>query len=113
MFHGRNQNECFLLNYLHVLRLCEVSLPLEYHLPNLRLLHHLAKHVGVVADDALEMRLVVQVLETIFADRFLHSRRMLLSPLLARGEVLHTDIMYHFIISRTSNECVVLRNAMR
>jgi hypothetical protein len=38
---------------------------------------------------------------------------MLLSPLLAREEVLHTDIMYHFIISRMSNECIVLRNAVR
>jgi hypothetical protein len=29
-------------------------------------------------------------------------------PQLARVPLLHTDIMYHFIISRTSNKCIVL-----
>jgi hypothetical protein len=37
-------------------------------------------------------------------------RRPLLKPLVTREEDLHIDIMYHFIISRMTNECVVLTN---
>ena len=99
MCHVRNHNECFLLNYLHVLLLGEVVLPLQYQLPDSRLLHHLAKHVDVVADDGLEMCLVVHVLETLFADRLLHSRRpLLVLPLLQLVVQLHTDIKHHFIV---------------
>ena len=99
--------------YLEVLLPREVGLPLEHHLPGFPLPHHPAKHVGVVGDDALDTPLVVQVLESLSADLVLHSRRLGLFPILAHEVVLHTDIMYHFIISRTSNECVVLSNAVR
>ena len=75
--------------------------------------HHLTKDVGVVVDDALEPRLVVQVRESGPTDLVLHSRRPVLKPFVAPEEVLHTDIMYHFIISRTTNECVVLTNLVR
>jgi hypothetical protein len=54
------------------------------------------------------VRLVVHVLESLHADLVLHSRRLDLVPQLTRVPLLHTDIMYHFIISRTSNKCVVL-----
>jgi hypothetical protein len=47
------------------------------------------------------------------ADVLLHYRRILLFPIRALEELLHADIMYHFIVSRTSNECVVLRNVLR
>ena len=105
MFHVRNRNECFLFNYLHVLLLSEVGLPLEYHLPHLRLLHHLAKHVGVVADHGLEMRLMVLVLEMIFADRLQHSHRMGLVPLLQRVEVLHTHTSNIISLFLILSEC--------
>jgi hypothetical protein len=42
-----------------------------------------------------------------------HDRRLRLFPICALPVPLHAHIMYHFIISRTSNECVVLRNALR
>jgi hypothetical protein len=54
------------------------------------------------------VRLIVYVLESLHADLVRHSRRLDLVPRLAHVPLLHTDIMYHFIISRTSNECVVL-----
>ena len=81
--------------------------------PGISLPHHLTKDVGAVVDDALEPRLVVQVRESGPTDLVLHSRHPVLKPFIAPEEVLHTDIMYHFIISRTTNECVVLTNLVR
>lgn len=91
----------------------EVLLPGERRGPGIGLPHHVTKDVGVVVDDALEPRLVVQVRESGPADLVLHSRRPVLKPVVAPVEVLHTDIMYRFIISRTTNECVVLTNLVR
>ena len=81
--------------------------------PGIGLPHHLTKDVGAVVDDALEPHLVVEVRESGPTDLVLHSRRPVLKPFVAPKEVLHTDIMYHFIISRTTNECVVLTNLVR
>ena len=81
--------------------------------PGIGLPHHLTKDVGAIVDDALESRLVVQVRELGPTDLVLHSRRPVLKPFVAPEEVLHTDIMYHFIISRTTNECIVLTNLVR
>ena len=81
--------------------------------PGIGLPHHLTKDVGAVVDDALESRLMVQVRESGPTDLVLHLRRSILKPFVAPEEVLHTDIMYHFIISRTTNECVVLTNLVR
>jgi hypothetical protein len=62
----------------------------------------------VVANEALDVRLVEHVLEPILADPVLYYSRLILVPWVAREILLHTDIIYQFIISRTSNECVVL-----
>lgn len=75
-----------------------VLLPGKRHAPGLALRHFLAKHVGAVVDNALEPRLVVEVSESSPADPVLHLRRLFLVPWLAREEVLHTNIMYRFII---------------
>jgi hypothetical protein len=56
---------------------------------------------------------VVQVRESGPIDLVLHSLRLVLKPFVAPEEVLHTDIMYCFIISRMTNECVVLTNLVR
>ena len=81
--------------------------------PGIGLPHHLTKDVGAIVDDALEPRLMVQVRESGPTDLVLHSRCPVLKPFVAPEEVLHTDIMYHFIISRMTNECVVLTNLVR
>jgi hypothetical protein len=47
------------------------------------------------------------------ADVLQHDRHLHLFPIRALPVPLHAHIMYHFIVSRTSNECVVLRNALR
>ena len=91
----------------------EVLLLGEHLGPSIGLPHHLTKDVGTIVDDALEPRLVVQVRESGPTDLVLHSRRPVLKPFVAPEEVLHTDIMYHFIISRMTNECVVLTNLVR
>jgi hypothetical protein len=88
----------------------EVLLPGECPGPGIGLPHHLTKDVSDVVDDALELRLVVLVRESGPTDLILHSRCSVLKPFVAPEEVLHTDIMYRFIISRTTNECVVLTN---
>jgi hypothetical protein len=68
MFHGSKLNECFLLNYHQVHLLGEVGLPLEDDLlPDSFLLDHLAKKVAVVADDALDARIMVHVPKTCMA----------------------------------------------
>ena len=91
----------------------EVLLLGEHPSLGIGLPHHLTKHIGAVVDDALEPRLVVQVRESGPTDLVLHSCRPVLKPFVAPEEVLHTDIMYRFIISRTTNECVVLTNLVR
>jgi hypothetical protein len=67
----------------------------------------------VVVDEDLEVRLVVHVLQSLHADLVLHSRCLDLVPRLARVPLLHTDIMYHFIISTTSNKCIDINKAVR
>ena len=91
----------------------EVLLLSERPGPGIGLPHHLTKDVGAVVDDALEPRLVVQVRELGPTYLVLHSCRPVLKPFVTPEEVLHTDIMYRFIISRTTNECVVLTNLVR
>jgi hypothetical protein len=91
----------------------EVLLPGEHPGPGIGLPHHLTKDVGTIVDDALEPCLMVQVRESGPTDPVLHSRRPVLKLFVAPEEVLHTDIMYHFIISRMTNECVVLTNLVR
>jgi hypothetical protein len=76
----------------------EVLLPGECPGPGIGLPHHLTKDVGAVVDDALEQRLVIQVRELGPTDLVLHSLRSVLKPFVAPEEVLHTDIMYRFII---------------
>jgi hypothetical protein len=66
-----------------------------------------------VVDDALDARIVVHVSETCMSGVLQHDRRLRLFPIRALPVSLHAHIMYHFIISRTSNECVVLRNSLR
>jgi hypothetical protein len=66
-----------------------------------------------VVDDALDARIVVHVPETCMAGVLQLDRRLRLFPIRALLVPLHTHIMYHFIISRTSNEFVVLRNALQ
>ena len=91
----------------------EVLLHGERPGPGIGLPHHLTKDAGAIVDDALEPRLVVQVRESRPTDLVLHSRCPVLKPFVAPEEVLHTDIMYRFIISRMTNECVVLTSLVR
>jgi hypothetical protein len=51
----------------------EVGFGPEDHRPGFRLRQRLAKHLGVVGDEDLEVRLVVHVLESLHADLVLHS----------------------------------------
>ena len=59
--------------YLEVDLPGEVSFGREDHRPGLRLRQRLAKHLDVVVDKDLEMRLVVHVLQSLHANLVLHS----------------------------------------
>jgi len=59
--------------YLEVDLPGEVSFEREDQRPGLRLRQRLAKHLGVVVDKDLEVRLIVHVLQSLQADLVLHS----------------------------------------
>ena len=80
--------------YLHVLLPGDVSVGQHDHLCGLFLRHLLAKHLMVVGDDALDVRLGVHVLQSLSADLVLDFRRLDLFPLLAHEPLLHTNIIY-------------------
>jgi hypothetical protein len=91
----------------------EVLLPSECHGPSIGLPHYQTKDVSVVVYDAVEPHLVVQVRESGPVDLVLHLHHPVLKPFVAPEEVLYANIMYRFIISRTTNESVVLINLVR
>jgi len=67
----------------------------------------------MVSYDGLDARLVMHVHDEFFAAFGSHRIRPGLMSVLASKEILHTNTMYPFIISRMSNECDVLSNVVR
>ena len=66
----------------------------------------------VVSYNDLDARLVMHVHDEFFAAFGSHRIRPGLMSVLASKEILHTNTMYPFIISRMSNECDVLSNVV-
>jgi hypothetical protein len=81
--------------YLHVL------VPGQRHGSDLLLGHLLPKERAVVADDGLDSFLVVHVHDELLIARGGHHIR----PSLASEEIMYTNTMCPYIISRTCNEC--------
>ena len=52
----------------------EIGVGIQDHLPSLALAHRPAKDVGVVGDDTLDARLMVHVLDPVFAGLLLRIR---------------------------------------
>jgi len=71
-----------------------------------------SKDGPVVSYDGLDVRLVMHVYDEFFAAFGSHRIRPGLMSVLASKEILHTNTMYPFIISRISNECDVLSNVV-
>jgi hypothetical protein len=67
----------------------------------------------VVSDDGLDARLVMHVYDEIFIARGSHHIRLDLLCSLESKEILHTKMMYPYIISRMCNECSILNNIVR
>lgn len=72
-----------------------------------------SKDGPVVSYDGLDARLVMHVPDEFFAAFGSHRIRPGLMSVLASKEILHTNTMYPFIISRMSNEYDVLSNVVR
>ena len=69
-----------------------------------------SKDGPVVSYNGLDVRLVMHVHDEFFVAFGSHRIRPGLMSVLASKEILHTNMMYPFIISRMSNECDVLSN---
>ena len=72
-----------------------------------------SKDGPVVSYDGLDTCLAMHVHDEFFAAFGSHHIRPGLMSVLASKEILHTNTMYPFIISRISNECDVLSNVVR
>ena len=71
-----------------------------------------SKDGPMVSYDGLDARLVMHVHDEFFAAFGSHRIRPSLMSVLASKEILHTNMIYPFIISRMSNECDVLSNVV-
>ena len=67
----------------------------------------------MVSYDGLDARLVMHVHDEFFAAFGSHRIRPGLMSVLASKEILHTNTIYPFIISKMFNECDVLSNVVR
>jgi hypothetical protein len=67
--------------------------------------HLLPKDGAVVADDGLDSGLIVHVHDELLTARGGHHIHPSLVSSLASEEILHTKMMYPYIISRICNEC--------
>jgi hypothetical protein len=67
--------------------------------------HLLPKDGAVVADDGLDSCLIVHVHDELLTAPGGHHIRPSLVPSLASEEIMHTKMMYPYIISRMCNEC--------
>jgi hypothetical protein len=67
----------------------------------------------MVADDGLDLRLIVHVHDKLLTARGSHHIRPGFVPSLASKEILHTKTMYPYIISSMCNECDIFYNIVR
>jgi hypothetical protein len=65
---------------------------------------------AVVSDDGLDARLIVHVHNKLLTAHISHQIRPSLVSSLASAQILHTNTMYPYIISRMCNECNILNN---
>jgi hypothetical protein len=85
----------------------------QRHASGVLLGHLLSKDRAVVTDDGLDSRLIVHVHDELLTARGGHHIRPVLVSSLASEEVLHTKMMYPYIISRMCNECDIVYNIGR
>ena len=91
----------------------QVLVPGQRHAPCVPFGDLRSKDGPVVSYDGLDARLVMHVHDEFFAAFGSHRICPGLMSVLASKEILHTNMMYPFIISRMSNECDVLSNVVR
>jgi hypothetical protein len=77
------------------------------------LAHLLPKDGAVVRDDGLDAHLVVHVHDELLISRGSHHIRPGPLSRITYEEILHTNMMYPYIVSRMCNECYILNNIMR
>jgi hypothetical protein len=75
--------------------------------------HPLPKDGAVVADDGLDSGLIVHVHDELLTACGGHHIRPSLVSSLASEEILHTKMMYPYIISRIYNECDIFYIILR
>jgi hypothetical protein len=91
-----------------VLKCCiylQVLVPSQRHGSGLLLGHLLPKDGAVIADDGLDLCLIVHIHDELLTARGGHHIRPSLVSSFTSEEILHTKTMYPYIISRMCNEC--------
>jgi hypothetical protein len=99
-----------------ILKCCiylQVLVPSQRHGSGFLLGYLLPKDGAMVADDGLDSCLVVHVHDELLTARGGHHIRPSLVSSLASEEILHTKMMYPYIISRMCNECDIFYNIVR
>jgi hypothetical protein len=96
-----------------VLYYVQVLVRSQRHGSGVLLAHLLPKDGAVVSDDGMDARLVVHVHDELLTARGSHHIRPGLVSSLASEEILHTNTMYPYIISRICNKCDLLNNIVR
>jgi hypothetical protein len=91
----------------------QVLVPGQRHGSGLLLGHLLPKDDAVVAEDGLDLGLIVHVHDEILTARAGHHIRPSLVSSLASEEILYTKTMYPYIISKMCNECDIFYIILR
>jgi hypothetical protein len=91
----------------------QVLVPGQQHGSGLSFGHPLPKDGAVVGDDGLDSGLIVHVHDELLTARGGHHIRPSLVSSLASEEILHTKMMYPYIISRICNKCDIFYIILR
>jgi hypothetical protein len=100
---------CILKCYIYL----QVLVPGQRHGSSLLLGHLLPKDGAMIADDGLDSCLIVHVHDKLLTTRGGHHIRLSLVSSLASEEILHTKMMYPYIISRMCNKCDIFYIILR
>jgi hypothetical protein len=88
----------------------QILVPSQRHGSSILLAHLLSKDGGVESYNGLDVRLVVYVHDELLIARGRHHICPALISSLVYEEIMHTKIMYPYIILRMCNECDVISN---
>jgi hypothetical protein len=88
----------------------QVLVPSQGHGSSVLLAHLLSKDGDMVSDDDLDVCLVVHVHGELLTARDSHHIRPGLESSFTSKEILHTKMIYPYIISRMCNKCDISKN---